>query len=51
MHVPKNISSAHINLDNKPSKILALADIAWKPNDNEMENIKFEDYDWEKWKK
>ena len=51
VHVPKNISSAHINLDNKPSKILALADIAWKPNDNEMENIKFEDYDWEKWKK
>jgi dTDP-4-dehydrorhamnose 3,5-epimerase len=50
VHVPKNISSAHINLDNKTSKVLALADIAWKPNDNEMENVLFEDYDWKKWK-
>jgi len=23
-----------------------LADIAWKPNDNEMENVSFEEYDW-----
>ena len=51
VHVPKNIASAHINLDNKTSKVLALADIAWKPNDNEMENVLFEDYDWKKWKK
>ena len=51
VHVPKNVPSAHINLSKNTSKILALADIAWKPNDNEMENIKFEDYDWEKWKK
>jgi dTDP-4-dehydrorhamnose 3,5-epimerase len=50
VHVPKNISSAHINLDNKVSKVLALADIAWKPNDNEMKNVLFEDYDWKKWK-
>jgi len=49
VHVPKNISSAHINLDNKISKVLALADIAWKPNDNEMKNVLFEDYDWKKW--
>jgi len=28
-----------------------LADIAWRPNDNEMKNMKFEDYDWNKWKK
>ena len=49
VHVPKNISSAHINLDNKVSKVLALADIAWKPNDNEMKNVLFEDYDWKKW--
>jgi dTDP-4-dehydrorhamnose 3,5-epimerase len=49
VHIPKNISSAHINLDNKVSKVIALADIAWKPNDNEMENILFEDYDWKKW--
>jgi len=49
VHIPKNISSAHINLDNKVSKVIALADIAWKPNDNEMENVLFEDYDWKKW--
>ena len=50
VHVPKNIASAHINLDNKTSKILALADVAWKPNDNEMENVTFDDYNWNKWK-
>jgi|TARA_B110000914_G_C15265590_1_gene355150 dTDP-4-dehydrorhamnose 3,5-epimerase len=49
VHVPKNVSSAHVNLDNKVSKVMALADIAWKPNDNEMENVLFEDYDWKKW--
>jgi hypothetical protein len=26
-----------------------MADIAWKPNDNEMENSSFDNYDWEKW--
>ncbi|NWJ29650.1 WxcM-like domain-containing protein [Marine Group I thaumarchaeote] len=51
VHVPKNIASAHINLSNDCSLILALADIAWKPNDNEMENLTFENYDWTKWKK
>jgi dTDP-4-dehydrorhamnose 3,5-epimerase len=33
------------------SRVLALADIAWKPNDNEMKNVTFDDYDWSKWKK
>jgi len=28
-----------------------LADVAWKPNDNEMENTNFKNYDWSKWKK
>jgi len=51
VHVPKNIPSAHINLSKKISRILALADIAWKPNDNEMKNTEFDDYDWGKWKK
>jgi len=50
VHVPKNIASAHINLDNKTAKVLALADIAWQPNDNEMENVTFGDYNWNKWK-
>ena len=47
--VPKNTPSAHINLDKNISIILTLADIAWKPNDNEMEDIIFDDYDWKKW--
>ena len=50
VHVPKNIASAHLNLSKNVSRILVLADIAWKPNDNEMKNIDFEDYDWSKWK-
>ena len=48
--VPKNIPSAHINIHDSISRILTLADVAWRPNDNEMKNIKFEDYDWNKWK-
>ena len=51
VHVPKNMPSAHVNLSNKVSRILALADIAWRPNDNEIKNITFNDYDWDKWKK
>ena len=50
VYVPKNIASAHVNLDNKTSKVLAIADLAWKPNDNEMQNVEFENYDWSKWK-
>ena len=49
--VPKNFSSAHINLSDKKSKVLTLADIAWRENDNEMKNVEFDDYDWQKWKK
>ena len=37
--------------DPSSSKVLVLTDIAWKPNDNEMKNIDFENYDWNKWKK
>ena len=50
VYVPKNVASAHINLSDNVSRILALADIAWKPNDNEMLNTTFENYDWDKWK-
>jgi dTDP-4-dehydrorhamnose 3,5-epimerase len=49
VHVPKNTSSAHMNLSANTSRILTLADIAWKPNDNEMKNDHFDDYDWKKW--
>ena len=48
--VPKGVPSAHINISNGISKVLALADVAWKPNDNEMKNITFDDYNWEKLK-
>ena len=51
IHVPKNYSSAHINLSNSVSKVLVLADIAWRPNDDEMKNVSFDDYDWSKWDK
>ena len=49
--VPKNIASAHVNLSDSISRVLTLTDISWKPNDNEMENVTFENYDWKKWKK
>jgi dTDP-4-dehydrorhamnose 3,5-epimerase len=49
VHIPKNIASAHINLSNEISSVLALASHSWKPNDNEMQNVTFDDYDWKKW--
>ena len=48
--VLNGVSAAIVNPSNNVAKVLVLADIAWKPNDNEMKNIKFEDYDWNKWK-
>ena len=48
--VPNGIASAHVNPTKEISKIIVLADIAWKPNDNEMVNVEFENYDWNKWK-
>ena len=50
LSVSNGISVAIINPSNKISKILVMADIAWKPNDGEMVNVKFEDYDFKKWK-
>ena len=47
--IPKNIASAQINTSIGISRILVLADLAWKPNDNEMHNTTFDNYDWEKW--
>ena len=51
IQIPKNHASAHINLSDRTSSVLALASIAWRPNDNEMVNVSFDDYEWEKWKK
>ncbi len=50
IYVPKDMPSAHINLSDSVSRILTLADLAWRPNDNEMKNSNFTDYDWKKWK-
>ena len=50
IYVPHNFASAHINIINEKSTILTLANPAWKPNDNEMKNTVFDDYDWTKWK-
>ena len=33
------------------SIILALANPAWRPDNDEMKNVTFNDYDWKKWKK
>ena len=49
--VPNGMSAAIVNPNNEISKVLVLADVAWKPNDNEMMNTEFIDYDWKKWKK
>ena len=49
--VPKGMASAHINPNDEIGRILVLTDLAWRPNDNEMENVKFDDYNWRKWKK
>jgi len=46
--VPKGIAAAIVNPTTKIAKVLVLADIAWRPNDNEVKNVSFDDYDWEK---
>ena len=49
VYVPKNTSSAHINLSDTVSRVIALADLAWRPNDEEMKNDIFENYNLSKW--
>ena len=49
VYVPKNVSSAHINLSDTVSRVVALADLAWRPNDEEMKNDIFENYNLSKW--
>ena len=51
VQIPKNHPSAHINITDQVSTVLTLANPAWRPNDNEMKNVSFDDYDWSKWKK
>lgn len=47
--VPKNFPSAHINLSNETSRVLTLADLSWRKDDNEMKNVSYDDYNWKKW--
>ncbi len=47
--VKNGIPAAILNPTSNISKVLVLADIAWKPNDNEMINVDFENYDFKKW--
>ena len=49
--VSNGIAAAIVNPTTKIAKVLVLADIAWRPDDNEMKNVLFDDYDWKKWKK
>jgi dTDP-4-dehydrorhamnose 3,5-epimerase len=48
--VSNGVAAAIVNPTNNISKVLVLADISWKPNDNDMENVAFENYRWDKWK-
>ena len=50
VQIPKEHASAHINISDNVSTLLTLANPAWKPNDDEMKNVTFDDYDWGKWK-
>jgi dTDP-4-dehydrorhamnose 3,5-epimerase len=49
--ISNGTAAAIVNPTTKVAQVLVLADIAWKPNDNEMQNTSFKDYDWNKWKK
>ena len=49
--IPKNYSSAHINLSNEPSIIMALVNPSWKPDNRDEHNVTYDDYDWNKWNK
>ena len=48
--ISNGTAAAIVNPTTKIAKVLVLADIAWRPNDDEMKNISFDDYDWDKWK-
>lgn len=50
IQIPKNHPSAHINVSDKMATILTFTNPAWRPNDGEMINVDFDDYDWKKWK-
>ena len=46
--ISNGVAAAIVNPTSEISKILVLADVAWRPNDSEMENISFDDYELQK---
>ena len=44
--VSNGVPAAIVNPTKNISTVLVLADIAWKKDDNEIENAIFENYDW-----
>ena len=50
IQVQKGIAAAIVNNSKNISKVLVLADISWKPDDNEMESVNFNNYEWNKWR-
>ena len=50
IQVQKGIAAAIVNNSKNISKVLVLADISWKPDDNEMESVNFNNYEWKKWR-
>jgi len=47
--VSNGVAAALVNPTEKIARVLVLADLAWKPDDDEMVNTSFEDYKWDKW--
>ncbi len=50
IEISNGTPAAIVNPSRIISKVLVLADVSWKPNDNEMQNVTFPNYDWNKWK-
>jgi dTDP-4-dehydrorhamnose 3,5-epimerase len=47
--VSNQIAAALVNNSHEISQVLVLADVAWKPNDDEMIDTIFDNYDFKKW--
>ena len=51
VEIPKDYSSAHINLSSESSIILSVVNPSWKPDNRDEHNVTYDDYDWDKWNK
>jgi len=49
VQIPRGHASAHINTTNEIATVLALANPAWRSDDDEMKDVSFDDYDLKKW--